>query len=602
MNILLVLPRIFANLSEPEHFPIGMAYVSSSLKKAGNNVQILNLNLEEGSVKSLIRDRINKYNIEIVEVGGLVTHYWMVKEVLDSVKEIDPKIYTLVGGGIVTGDPELAMEALQSADFGVFGEGEITNNEVTRAINGEIKYSEVNGLIYRARFEDVCADKFACRKNLPREEIKDLDSIPWPDYEGFNLGKMLELAPKRYVTMSTGRSCMFHCTFCFHTSGQKYRQRSLDGFFDELNYLVDNYRIDNIYITDELFANDKDRLFEFCDRIKNYDILWSIQLRVNVVTKELLMLLKNSGCIIISLGLESADNRVLKSMKKGITIEMIERALKCCKDVGIEAHGAFIFGDIAENEETIENTLTWWRNHREYNIGLALIQVYPGTFLYQYACEKGIISDKVRFIQQGCPYINVSQLNDKEYKKLGERLFRETIEFYSDLEKESIISEDRFQKNRINIECVCPNCGGRFFGRRLSTNRPAVLKCDACGRRYTYNPFLHFRETVSNNINKILNHSNEKNVVFWELNDIFFALKRAIPELDDVNYEIISSNNVMCGYEIDDHTVKSEELLLDAFYDTVIVLDYAFATYYENYIKLRYDNKMVIDIGLLTME
>lgn len=94
MNILLVLPRVFVNLSEPEHFPVGMALVSACLKKAGHHVEILNLNFEEGDVYELLKSRIQENNIEIVETGGLITHHWMIKQIVNSVKLIDSNIYS----------------------------------------------------------------------------------------------------------------------------------------------------------------------------------------------------------------------------------------------------------------------------------------------------------------------------------------------------------------------------------------------------------------------------------------------------------------------------------------------------------------------------
>lgn len=600
MNILLVLPRVFVNLSEPEHFPVGMALVSACLKRAGHHVEILNLNFEEGNVFDLLKEKIENSNFEIVETGGLITHYWMIKQIVDSVKLINSNIYTLVGGGYVTGDPELAMEAIPNIDFGVFGEGEITNSEVSMAIDGAMRFSDVDGLIFRERFENKDIEKTdynRCKKNNPRKEIEDLDTIPWPDYEGFQLDKMLEYAPKKYVTMSTGRSCKFRCTFCFHTSGQRYRQRSLDSFFEELDYLVQKYGIDNIYITDELFADDFNRLNEFCTRIRKYNILWSIQLRVNIVTKPLLQLLKDSGCIIISFGLESADNRILKSMRKGITVEMIENALQCSQEVGIEAHGAFIFGDIEEDEESINNTLTWWREHRQYNIGLALIQVFPGTYLYKYACEKGIIKDKVKFIEQGCPYINVSKLSDEQYIELGLRIQNEMAKVCDDIKE--IKSVKYLQRNRIDIEAKCTKCGNNIYGYRCSTSAPKIIKCEYCKSEYTYNPFLHYRDNVRMNLKNIIEHSRK--IAFWGNNDVLAAILRAVPEMNKVDFEIIGSNNIMVNQIFMDHVVKGEDILNNDDIDAVIVCDFRMSTYIKNYIKTRYKNKMVVCCDMLTV-
>lgn len=598
MNILLVLPKIFINLAEPEHFPVGMAYVSSSLKQAGHNVTILNLNFEERPTKELLKEYINKFHIQIVETGGLVTHYYMIKEIVDIVKEIDECIYTLIGGGIVTGDPEVAMQAIKNADFGVFGEGEITNNEVSRAINGEIKFSEVNGLIYRARFDTNCKTSEDCIKNPPREEIKDLDSLPWPDYEGFNLDKMLEYAPKKYVTISTGRSCKYHCTFCFHTSGQTYRQRSLDSFFQELDYLVKKYGIDNIYITDELFASDKDRLNEFCKRIKKYNILWAIQLRVNIVTKELLQQLKDSGCIIISFGLESADNNVLKSMRKGITLEMIDNALKYSYEVGISAHGSFIFGDINEDKTSVERTLEWWNNHREYNIGLALIQVYPGTFLYKYACENGIINDKVQFIENCCPYINVSKLTDKEYIDLAIRLERELSKPLLELEYNVEIHE--VKKNIIDIYTKCLKCGQNLIFNEISKSKITTVKCKFCDEKYTINPYRLYKNNVSNNLSLL--EENNLSIAFWIgwNDDILTAVYNSNSKLQNMNYILISPINVKWNQEFLGHIINKDTILDNGMIDTVIICDYTFNDYVKNTIKTQYKKvKNIISVGTL---
>lgn len=602
MNILLVLPKIFANLEEVEHFPIGMAYVSSSLKKAGHNVHILNLNFENRPVKELLQEYISKYHIDIVETGGLITHYHMVKEVVDTVKEIDSKVYTLVGGGIITGAPEVVMQGIQNADFGVFGEGEITNCEVSRAIEGEIPFSKVDGLIYRKRICDKNDTSFECYKNQPRKEIEDLDSIPWPDYKGFSLDKMLERSPKKYVTMSTGRSCVFHCTFCFHTSGQKYRQRSLDGFFKELDYLVDEYGIDNIYITDELFACNQKRLDEFCERIKNYNILWAIQLRVNVANKKMLQQLKDSGCIIISYGLESADDSILASMKKGINIKQIEQALRDSYEVGISAHGAFIFGDINEDLNTVETTLQWWREHAEYNIGLAMIQVYPGTYLYQYAVENGIIKNELEFIEKECPYINVSKLTDQEYIKLGNELIKLQIKSNKYLVNEEIIAKD---KNRllVDVKGNCPNCGTEIIAKEIPMTKITVNKCSECSEKYSINHYHLFKKEIKDKLKVIQEQSNS--IAFWGGGGIahIAALYENVEYLSSMDFILVDPNNIVQGQQYCDRTILDPSELSKQHIDTVIVCDDAFLTYVSNVIKMKYRGvKRIIAIRDLLKE
>lgn len=140
----------------------------------------------------------------------------------------------------------------------------------------------------------------------------------------------LGINEKNTILMSTSRACPYQCTFCFHSSGSKYRQRSLDNFFEELDILVEKYAIKYIFIVDELFAVKMDRLKEFCQRIKPYNIKWWAEFRVNTVTKEMVDLLKDANCAVMAFGIERADNRILKSMRKNITIEQTANALNWC--------------------------------------------------------------------------------------------------------------------------------------------------------------------------------------------------------------------------------------------------------------------------------
>lgn len=280
------------------------------------------------------------------------------------------------------------MKALEVADYGIIGEGEITMCELADAIENNLDLHTVDGLIFKK------VNSYHITKQ--RREVMDLDSLPFPDYDGFEFGELMSRAPtdvfafadENFAMLTFSRSCPYNCTFCFHSSGTKYRQRSLDSVFKELDMLTSKYTIKNIAITDELFAAKKEYVNEFCVRIKKYNIGFSVALRVDIVTRELLTMLKDSGCLSIGYGLESADNKILKSMRKNITIEQIENALILTNEVGINMQANFIFGDIAETVETSNNTINWWLAHNEFQINLRFIIVFPGTYLYKYACEK----------------------------------------------------------------------------------------------------------------------------------------------------------------------------------------------------------------------
>jgi len=515
LNHLLVMPRLVQNIGDGYSFPLGIAYIASSLKKAGQNVITLNLNHRDGDIDEIIRKEIKENEIDVVATGGLSFQYSTIRRVVEAAKQAKDGVVTIVGGGIITGDPEPAMGALEFSDFGVIGEGEITINELCNALENGGEFSDIDGIIYKN------GNSFITTK--PRREMDNIDSIPWPDYEGFEIEKYLASTPpgisglnrQKTVFMLASRSCPYNCTFCFHTVGKKYRQRSRDSFFKELDYMVSEYQIEFICMADELFARDIDRVREFCEKIKKYNLRWWAQFRVDDITPELLSMLKDGGCEVMSFGLESADNRVLKSMRKGTTVEQMERTLKLVYDSGISMEGAFIFGDIAETYETANNTLKWWREHSEYRITLNLITVFPGSFLYKYACEKGIIKDKVRFLKDGCPQVNVSKLTDKELSELVRHFMEAPVSLTKPLTSAALTCVDA-KNGRIGLKGICTICGEENEWNHIKLFTMNFLPCKKCGQRYNVPFFPAIRKNIERNIKKLLEQYGKAAV--WGIN------------------------------------------------------------------------------------
>lgn len=421
LNVLYIIPR-YRTYGMEGHYvmPMGILYVSAYVKRSDiANVYTLNLNHESGEEFDILQSYITKNNIDFVGLGGLSGEYSDIFRVVSYVRKIDPNVIIQVGGGIMTADPMVTMQAMPDVDFGIIGEGEQTSVELIDAIARKIDVTSVNGIIYR--------DENGFRITNRRVEIDDLDTLPLPDYEGFNYAEYLRLNPdlsdegKKYSQVSVigGRSCKYNCTFCFHPSGSKYRQRSLDSIFSEIDYLIKNYDISYIALREELFATDNERVRQFCERVRVYDFDWSIQLRIDSINQELVDLLKNTRCRYLFVGVESADDRVLKSMRKGITLTQIEHALDMLRDAGLNSRSGVIFGDTVETFETAMFTLDWFKkNYTKYRMFVDMIIAFPGSVLYRRACDSGVIPNPVEFLKDGCPIVNVSQMNDTEFATL----------------------------------------------------------------------------------------------------------------------------------------------------------------------------------------
>jgi radical SAM superfamily enzyme YgiQ (UPF0313 family) len=558
------MPRLTTIDEQAYVFPVGIAYISSSLKASGRNVYTLNLTYKKEPVRELLKRAIADNGIDVVETGGLTWQYKQIKEIIDIAREIKPDIYTVVGGNIITGDPEPAMEALENADFGVIGEGEITNCELAEVIESHQNYESVDGIIYK--------NGNAWRITKPRRQIMDIDRLPFPDYDGFEFAESICKLPsdlygflgERTAFVVFSRNCPYNCTFCFHCG--KYAQRSLDSVFQEIDMLLSKYNIKNLVIADELFAAKKDYIEEFCKRIKPYGIRFVVQLRVDMVTRELLEMLKAHGCESAMVGLESADNRILKSMRKQITVEQIEKALALLEEAGLSTHGGFIFGDLEETYETAMNTIRWWRDHPQYPIDLHWIIVFPGTYLYKVACERGIIKDKARFIKEGCPYINVSKLSDAEYKEIAMLI-----------ETTTLLAANRFANvklvkkgfGKVDFIGECPFCRTQNVFANLDVfrkmNNP---RCSGCGKSVNLVVSDYIDDTFDSNIRQL---TGSGKVAVWPVINAVSNMIAAAASLTNENVYFIDSSPFKQGSSFHGKTVYPPDIIEEQMIDVVIL-------------------------------
>lgn len=497
-KFLLVVPK-FAGKGLPYQFPLGIAYISAALKRAGYDVVCLNLNHVEDSATETVSRVVGDEQPDICATGALSPHFHLVEEVLNAARAAKPEIINIVGGGVFSGDP-MAVGGALDLDIGVIGEGEETIVEVaeTLARGGDLR--DVAGIVFKEPEGQLVMTP-------ARAVNKDVDSLPWPDYEGFGIEVMIaaqrplddyffhtEDVP-RAIPMVSSRSCPFACTFCFHPTGRVYRERSLDDVFAELEALVERYDINMVAILDELFAVKRDRLEDFCRRMAPLGLKWMVQLRVDVVDGEILDLMKEAGCTYISLGLESMDDAVLESMEKKVTAEAIESALALChaKKMGIQ--GNFIFGDPVETLESAERTLEWWAHHREYQVNLSRLQVYPGTPVYGQARAEG------RFYansQAGHKYdpawegANLTALDDGVFQALCRRIgvLDGSLKWPARvLSAEEQAEADPVRGGLYRVRWLCPRCDTVNDRRNLALDMPGTspgfrTTCEGCFSRF----------------------------------------------------------------------------------------------------------------------
>lgn len=492
-DILIVIPNYTGSsgIDYGYMFPIGIGYVVAVLKKNGFAVDVLNLNHFTGTSIELVNESLSRARYKIVATGGNSIIYHELKTIIQTAVSHSSRPFTVLGGPVITTEAQLVFEDIMP-DYGVLDQGENTMLELAgKILNGKI--NEVAGTIYR----DIKGNTAIASA---REQISDLDQIPFPDFDSLgystwldniysNFGYFTNLIdyPRIYPIIGN-RGCPFQCTFCFHY--ERYCERSLDNIFEELNERVIRYRINIICLNDDCFSLKQERVMEFCRRIKilrdkiDWELQWTCQMTVKNITSELLGIMKSSGCNSISFGFESYSPVVLKSMKKPINPIEIDQARELTLKNRIILQANFIFGDVAETTETAAETLRYWIDKCNGQFFLTMIQVYPGSAIYNYCKHHDIINDPLLFIKEKIATdtsINFStSLTEKEYSQLKSFIWY-AIRRYMHLTVPKAIKE--LSNNHYRLSICCPICHESYEMDNVRFRNPKRYCLDFCCRK-----------------------------------------------------------------------------------------------------------------------
>lgn len=359
--------------------PLGLLYISSYLKKFGYEVIVWDLNFRE----------IDWEEMKKMKIIGISMLSYMRQESYDLIKEIRQKnkdVKIIIGGIHATCLPELLVNNFP-IDAAVIGEGELTIKELADYwIKEEGELKNIKG---------IATKEFGIHK--PRELIENLDDLPMPDYSQINEGYVCRIAKDRpdlvineikiseakFINIITSRGCHGRCKFCSNFIHWKYkvRFRSSKNILEEIKYLY-NRGVRLFNFNDDSFGQNKKIGMEICKGIINekMKIVWYTAMRPDDVDEEFLFWMKKSGCFVVSYGVESGSDKILKNIGKGTTKEQIRKAIRLTKKAGIKTYALLMTGNLGETEETIQETIDFLN---EIKIDLyssnGLVWIYPGT-------------------------------------------------------------------------------------------------------------------------------------------------------------------------------------------------------------------------------
>jgi anaerobic magnesium-protoporphyrin IX monomethyl ester cyclase len=377
-------PYPLGSYPHPPFPPLSLGYLAAVLEKNHYKVDVidcltLKLSYEE------FRNEISKRQPDIVGITSTTLMYKPSLQIAKIAKEVCPKCLTVIGGHHVTFEDEKALQECPALDVVARKEGEYTLLELAERVEAGKDYYDVLGT--------TCRKDGKIIRNPDRPFIENLDELPFPARHFWPLDYLKEYGTVMF-DLITSRGCSYWCSFCIEVRvhGRKYRVRSPKNVVDELEFLHKTYGAEYFAFVDATFTIDKARTEELCEEIINrkLKIKWVCGTRVDMVTKELLLMMKEAGCVSVWYGIESGTQQVLDDMRKGISLEQTIRAFEWTKQAGLKPDPNAVLGFPGETKETAWETIKFVERLTPDYMGCYTIATpYPGTPLYDYVKENG---------------------------------------------------------------------------------------------------------------------------------------------------------------------------------------------------------------------
>lgn len=420
MNILLVNPPCRAAVV----LPLGLGYIAGVLRNAGHKITMLDLNaknMEEDAVGKLLEAD----GYDIIGIGGLTTTYNFVKKFSALAKKASPSSRIIAGNMISTAHPELLLKN-SDVDICVIDEGEDTITELAGMIGDYPRLEKVDGISYK--------DGGRIIRTKERRRIEDLDRLPYPAWDLFDMDLYLKRPihsehGRKSINLSTVRGCPFQCVYCSRPFGSRVHRRSVESVIFEIGELKKRYKVQFVAFSDDLFISDKKWVMRFCDALisRRLGIGWAASARVNLVDMDLLKRMRAAGCESLGYGFESGSQKILDTMKKGVSVRQAEEAVRFTRRAGIKIEGSFMIGMPGETEETVMETVDFARRMELGIYRFFFTTPYPATPLYETAKEMGRIpADEDAYVGSlGEMYttliVNLTDMSDDSLKALKAR-------------------------------------------------------------------------------------------------------------------------------------------------------------------------------------
>ena len=390
----------------------GTMLLATKLLQADFSVQILRFGQIETDPKdyaSFIREivgQILKIAPKCVSFYTLWPYYHIMLRIASEIKKADPNIAVVFGGPQASATAKDTMSAMPFVDYICTGEGENTTvpffSELLRVECPNL--SKIPGLYYRKGTDVIFND-------IPMP-LCNLETLPYWD-ERLYLDAYKESAEvlrsnNFFMPIDAGRGCPYSCTFCCTSYFWKriYRLKSPKRIVEDIKYYHNKFGINSFWFSHDAFTVDKKLVYAICDELErnNLNIRWRCTSRIDCLTEELILKMKNAGLVEIELGIETGSPRMQKIINKNLNLKKAEQTISFLLNNGLRVGLFFMYGFPEETEDDLNQTLELLLTSLDLGVKhatMSFCKFYPTTDITERFIDDLVLSPEAKFLYRG---------------------------------------------------------------------------------------------------------------------------------------------------------------------------------------------------------
>ncbi|MDH4161440.1 MAG: radical SAM protein [Nitrospirota bacterium] len=365
--------------------PMDLLYLAAVAERSGCECRVRDYSVAGRGSADFLRD-LESYRPDYLLVSITTPSIEGDMAQIAAAKRVLPGLRTVAKGAHFLVNSEEVLDRYPQLDMAIRGEAELTFGDV---VTGKDPAS-IPGLTWRGAAAIV--------RNPDRPYLEDLDSLPFPARHLVDNGSFVRPDTGALQTViKVSRGCPYHCFFCLATpvSGSKARKRSPQNIAAEIVECQEKYGIRNFIFWSDFFTQDKAWVLDLCRAIRGtgLNITWSANTRASAMDEELAREMKNAGCSLVSIGVESGNQQILDRIGKKVSLDEIRKAFAVLRRAKISTLAYYLLGLPWETHATMEETVRFSIELDSDFASFFVATPFPGTRFYDYATAQGLFSD-----------------------------------------------------------------------------------------------------------------------------------------------------------------------------------------------------------------